>query len=256
LSNKSKIEWLDGGATWNPVTGCTPVSEACTNCYARRMATRLKGRYGYPADEPFRVTLHPERIEEPLHIKKPSRIFVCSMGDIFHDDVPTRFIDDVLEIIGACPQHTFMMLTKRPENIERKLYEQEYDNPLREFGGGDFLPNLWIGVTVENQARANERIPWLLCAEGKPWFPAALKFVSCEPLLGPIDLREAGPHVKTPLGWCIAGAETGPGKRPMDWQWAKDLQEDCHDASVPFFGKKFTDGSPILWRCFPQGAQP
>jgi protein gp37 len=145
------------------------------------MAKRLRGRYGYLADEPFRVTLHPERLDEPLHWKKPQRVFVVSMGDLFHDDVPAEFVEDVFEVMSQCRQHCFLVLTKRPQNIQAKLYEQIGTSP-RLLGGGDFLPNVWVGVTAENQAAADERIPVLLQV------PAAKRFVSCEPLLGPVDL--------------------------------------------------------------------
>jgi protein gp37 len=253
--NTTAIEWSD--KTWNPVTGCTPISEACDHCYAKRMATRLKGRYGYPADEPFRVTEHLDRLAEPSRINKPSRIFVVSMGDLFHEAVRFEFIREVIWQAKVHCQHTYMILTKRPERM-RYFFTEYLDSSwqLRDYP-------IWLGVTAEYQQRADERIPILLD------IPAAVHFVSVEPMLGPVNLASVvlkdgdslGPSLYSNgagagLNWVICGAETGPGKRPMDWQWAKDLQEDCHDAGVPFFGKKFTDGSPILWRCFPQGAQP
>ena len=119
----TKIEWAE--AAWNPVTGCTPVSAGCANCYARRMAQRLRGRCGYPADEPFRVTLRPDRLDEPLHWHKPRRVFVCSMGDLFHPDVPDEFIDQVFAAMALCPQHTFLVLTKRPEGMRQVLADQD-----------------------------------------------------------------------------------------------------------------------------------
>ena len=121
---KSKIEWLQGGRVWNPVTGCTKVSEGCRNCYAFRMSKRLAGRNGYPKDNPFAVTLHPERLEEPLHWKKPQRIFLCSMGDWMHKDVPNEFIDKILDTITACPQHTFLTLTKRPKTLKKTSWRR------------------------------------------------------------------------------------------------------------------------------------
>ncbi len=258
--SKSAIEWTD--YSWNPVTGCTPVSEGCANCYAQHMAQRLKGRYGYPKDDPFRPgTVHEDRMEEPLRWKKPRRVFVCSMGDPFHDAVRTETIDRILEVILACPQHTFMLLTKRPQNIERKLYEITEANPIRELGDNDYIPNLWFGVSVENQAAANERIPELLKT------PAAVRFVSCEPLLGPVDLERylincadcgnrgssayvgqehdlcfhvcpkkgEGPR----LDWVICGGETGPGARPMHPDWVRSLRDQCWEAEVPFFFKSW-----------------
>jgi len=250
--NNTAIEWAE--KTWNPVTGCSPVSEGCEHCYAERMSKRLRGRCGYPEDEPFKVTLHPDRLEQPLKLRKPARIFVCSMGDLFHEDVPTTFIDQMLEIIDHCDQHIFMFLTKRPENIQDKLYGVTDDNPVRYLGGGDYLNNLWLGVTAENQARADERIPILLET------PAVVRFVSCEPLLGPLDISGyykvqnhvnlppeqrkralaeywAGMHRLTKLDWVICGGETGPGARPMHPDWVRSLRDQCQDADVPFFFK-------------------
>jgi len=169
--NKSKIEWTE--VTWNPVTGCTPISPGCENCYAKRMATRLRGRCGYPKDDPFRVTLHPERLNEPLSWKKPRRVFVCSMGDLFHDDVDGGFLCRVFDTIMAAEQHIFLVLTKRPKRM-RDFFKRCIHGTIS---------NLWVGVTVENQEAANKRIPLLLQT------PAAVHFVSCEPLLGPVDLR-------------------------------------------------------------------
>lgn len=179
---KTGIEY--GQVAWNPVTGCTKISAACQNCWAERMAKRMAGRCGYDKDEPFKVTLHPDRLDQPLKWKKPRTVLVSFMGDLFHEDVPTTFIDQVLEIIASCPQHTFIALTKRPENLEHKIYGTTTDNPFRQLGGGDYLANLWLGVTAENQARADERIPILLQT------PAAKRFVSCEPLLSAIDLTK------------------------------------------------------------------
>jgi len=250
----TKIEWCD--FAWNPVTGCTPVSEGCRNCYARRMAYRLRGRCGYPEDEPFAVTLHPDRLDEPLRWRKPKRVFVCSMGDLFHEDVPPAFIDQILDVVSACPQHTFMVLTKRPQNIARKLYEVTEETPIRELGGGDYFPNLWLGATAENQEAAEERIPPLLR------IPAAIHFVSCEPLLGPVDLQRIplaegygylwanpldGIHPKLTsngkrcpgLDWVIVGGETGPGARPMRPEWARAIRDQCLEAGVPFFFKQW-----------------
>lgn len=227
----TKIEWCD--EVWNPITGCTPISEGCQNCYAKRMAKRLRGRFGYP-DFPneFKVTFHPDRLDLPLKWRKPRRVFVNSMGDLFHDDVDTHWIDDVLEVIAACPQHTFMMLTKRPENIDHKLYEITKAHGCRELGGGDYLPNLWLGVTAENQKRADERIPLLLS------IPAAKHFVSVEPMLGPVDLTNWLCPEGDVLDWVIAGPETGPGARTCENWWIQHLTVDCKNAGVAFFDKR------------------
>lgn len=175
--SKTKIEWVinqDGtkGKTWNPVSGCTPISPGCAHCYAKRMAQRLAGRCGYPeAPHEFDVTLHPEKVGDPLRWKKPTRVFVCSMSDLFHHDVPFEFIKDVSRVMRACPQHTFQVLTKRPER-------------MAEFAAaiGIAWPNVWLGVTAEDQEQADQRIPVLL------QIPAAVRFVSIEPLLEPVDL--------------------------------------------------------------------
>lgn len=252
----SKIEWTE--RTWNPITGCTPISEGCQNCYARRMAQRLKGRCGYPAADPFRVTLHKERLGEPYHWRNPSRVFVCSMGDLFHEDVPDKWIMWVINEIYRSP-HTFLMLTKRPKR-------------MCDFFAGytsedwSCFPNLWLGVTCENQPRADERIPLLL------QIPAAVRFVSVEPMLESIDLsawldpdvfccggepeycqgcergswlrekRAYDENGRIMLDWVICGGETGPGARPMQSDWARGLRDQCVGAGVPFFFKKHGDG--------------
>ena len=264
----TKIEWAD--AVWNPITGCTPVSEACENCYAKRMANRLAGRYGYPADDPFRVTFHRERLEDPLKWKKPRRIFVLSMGDIFHSDVPFYLTNEIFEVMRKAsnmPGHIFMVLTKRPQRMA------EFIELLKRNKGPDFvrwpLPNVWLGVTAENQARADERIHQLL------QIPAAVRFVSIEPMLGPVDLREFlkleicprciggiktrqaegwprcnrcgfqgasmsslwPEHASVHQRWVICGGETGPGARPMHPDWVRSLRDQCQAAVVPFFFK-------------------
>jgi len=175
--NMSRIEWTE--VTWNPVTGCTPISPGCENCYAKRLATRLKGRCGYPEDEPFRVTMHPDRLSEPLSWKKPRHVFVCSMGDLFHDDVEEGFLCRVFDTIMAAEQHTFLVLTKRPKRM-RDFFKRCIHGTWN---------NLWIGVTAENQKTADERIPILL------QIPAVVRFVSCEPLLGPVNLELYLPYV-------------------------------------------------------------
>ena len=257
---KTKIEWTE--YSWNPVTGCTPISEGCQNCYARRMAKRLAGRCGYPADDPFRVTLHPERLGEPLRWRKPSRVFVCSMGDLFHPDVQPIWLSMIFNVIRECPQHTFMVLTKRPEIALEHLGNAM----LQPYFG---LPNLWIGVTAENQQRADERIPILLQT------PAAVRFISIEPCLGPVDLSyylPKNPKKNCPenilpyynshgLNWVICGSETGPLARPMKEEWVKNIKDQCVGADVPFFYKqKIVNGQKVAlpelegkqWAEFPE----
>jgi len=225
----TKIEWTD--ETWNPITGCTPISEGCQNCYAKRMAKRLKGRYGYPDIGPFDVVYHKNRLTRSLSWKKPRRIFVCSMGDLFHMDVRTNWIYDIFYLMAHLPQHTFIILTKRPERmsyfISKVLDKDEW--PLK---------NVWLGVTAENQKRADERIPFLLK------IPAAVRFVSIEPILSFIDLtiyevnKGKESNFLRNLDWVICGGETGPGARPMKIEWARSLRDQCRLAGVPFFFKK------------------
>jgi len=266
---KTKIEWATH--SWNPVTGCTPVSEGCQNCYAQRMANRLRGRCGYPADDPFRVTLHPERLGEPLRWRKPSRVFVCSMGDLFHPDVQPIWLSMIFNVIRECPQHTFMVLTKRPEIALEHLGNAM----LQPYFG---LPNLWIGVTAENQQRADERIPILL------QIPAAVRFISVEPMLGPIRLQRdwlmcpggaeyghgmsltrvhaGGCCDRHPrIHWVICGSESGPNHRKTKIEWIRDLREQCISANVPFFLKqmeingrmvKMPELDGKIWAQFPE----
>ena len=350
----TKIQWAT--KVWNPVTGCTKVSEGCRNCYAERMANRLRGRCGYPADDPFQVTLHPEKLNEPLKWRKPSRIFVCSMGDLFHPDIPDEYISKVWDAMWAAQQHIFLILTKRPERMLAFIRENAYakhfgweDNERVPFKPGDLIhiddlwmrdmcgwtasgkcdcnggyicdypadehsgqcehgnrfclsrecpiacdnppkevlkendlegqyeidkegysidcewmqlhtrpkdayaDNVWLGVTAENQEMADLRIPILL------QIPAAVRFVSVEPLLGPVDLRHiqtseveidslTGDHgVVRPLAgrsdnklsWVIVGGESGPNARPMHPDWVRSLREQCQAAGVPYFFKQW-----------------
>ncbi len=244
----TNIEWVknpDGtkGETWNVVTGCTKISTGCRNCYAERMARRLAGRYGYPeAPNHFDVTLHPDKLEQPLKWKKPRMVFVCSMGDLFHDDVEEEIISYIFDVIAKTPQHTYQILTKRPEAME--WFVSSYARYIQGFPPD----NIWFGVSVENQEAADERIPWLLRT------PAAVHFISAEPLLGPIDLTRFQPFCRKLDGfrsargilggtvdWVIVGGETGPGAREMKTEWAYSLYQQCQQANVPFFFKRQGD---------------
>lgn len=255
--------------TWNPVTGCSPVSEGCRNCWARRMAKRLAGRCGYPGGDGFAPTLHEDRLNEPLKRRKPEVYFACGMGDLFHDDVERTWLLGVWDVMRRCPQHAFMILTKRPECVYEDFRYILSDDPLR---------NVWLGVSVEDQATANERIPWLLRT------PAAHRFVSYEPALGPVDLDQytcgnclrsfrrfdsmkalkvkcphcehcdehAGPNI-VPWLWSspsaryveswpridlvIAGGETGPGARPAHPDWFRSVRDQCAAAGVAYHFK-------------------
>lgn len=234
----TKIEWCD--ETWNPITGCTKLSEGCENCYAEKMAKRLKGRYGYDIEKPFEVTFHPDKLKEPFRWATPRRIFVCSMGDIFHGEVRVEWIDEVLKVISQCSHHTFMVLTKRPGNIYDKLYGEI---PFRFFGHNGSMSNLWIGVTGENQNRVDERMKDF---DKMGDFP---RFISIEPMIGSVDLRNYLEVDRVPgggwfrsdwrpvLDWVIVGGETGPRARPMNPEWVRLVRDQCVAAGVPFFFK-------------------
>lgn len=250
----SRIEWTE--ATWNPVTGCTPISEGCEHCYAKRMATRLRGRYGYPEDGPFRVTAHPDKLDEPTGWLQPKIIFVCSMGDLFHPDVKDEWISSIFETMFWNTHHRFLVLTKRPERMLEIVRRIEAGSACRYLYGDESgaelmcrpfdteFSNVWLGVTAENQRRADERIPVLL------EIPAARRFVSIEPMLGPVDLHRAfgteGPRQTyiEQLDWVICGGETGPGARPVHPDWVRSLRDQCQMAETPFFFKSWGDWYP------------
>ena len=238
--NTTKIEWAD--AVWNPVTGCTKVSEGCRHCYAEGIAKRFWGERKFTD-----VQCHEDRLDAPLHWRKPRRVFVNSMSDLFHPAVPFEFIDMVFATMAWMQEHTFMILTKRPAQMVKYFAEvgRAHLAPL---------PNVWLGVTVENQQAADERIPYLLRT------PAAVRFVSVEPMLGEVNLD---PYMQHPpftegykmtwgysewrgLDWVICGGETGPGARLMDLDWARSLRDQCQAAEVPFFFKRV--GSAYQWR--------
>lgn len=213
MPKQSAIEWTNW--TWNPVTGCTKVSQGCKHCYAERMAKRLKAMGSPRYTNGFRVTLHEDLIELPRRWKNPRLVFVNSMSDLFHEDVPEDFIQRVFEVMKDCPQHTFQVLTKRTAR-------------LRELGPRlPWATNIWMGVSVEDD-RVLDRI------EDLRETPALVRFLSCEPLIGPlVDLNLEGIH------WLIAGGESGPKSRPMDGDWVRDLRDQCVRAKVAFFFKQW-----------------
>lgn len=314
MGDKSSIEWTD--ATWNPIVGCSIVSPGCTNCYAMGIAHRFREMYqgrawsGKPAGGLTKsvngkavwtgmLGLAPDHIiTAPLRWKRPRRIFVNSMGDLFHEDVPDAWIDRVFAVMALCPQHTFQILTKRAkrmrEYMARVLGATEFprgfrcppwpnllnrverdwikENPnymkdirpllmrnIRVLADGP-LPNVWLGVSCEDQRRADERVPDLLAT------PAAVRFVSAEPLLGPIDftmlhhdgvvnidalngshgISTKAPSVK--LDWIIAGGESGPGARPMHPDWVRAIRDQCAAAGTAFFFKQW--GEHLPWHQF------
>lgn len=243
---KTTIEWAD--EVWNPVTGCTKVSEGCRNCYAERIAGRFWGERKFTD-----VRMHEERLGDPARWKKPRRVFVNSMSDLFHKDVPVDFIANVFAVMEIENRHTYMVLTKRPDRMLEVLTSEEFWNEYRECIDvltersftGYYYPqnNVWLGVSVENQKSADERIPLLLQT------PAEVRFVSCEPLIGPVKLAEylpvydptqhyARPDHQDKLDWVIAGGESGPGARPCHPDWARGLRDVCTLAQVPFFFKQ------------------
>ncbi len=216
----SKIEWTE--ETWNPVTGCTKISDGCRNCYAEKMAKRLKAMGQANYANGFEVTTHPHTLEIPLHWRKPREVFVCSMSDPFHKDVPFMFIDKVMQTIKATKQHTYFMLTKRPARMALYMAARR-----------PWLGNLWLGTTVENQKAANERIPYLVqCADAR-------LFLSMEPLLGGVKFSSLNG-----IDGVIVGGESGPGARPMDPVWVKSIRDQCAAAGVPFFMKQMSGRTP------------
>lgn len=213
MAQASSIEWTE--ATWNPVTGCTKISPGCKNCYAERMAKRLQAMGQPRYRNGFKLTLQPDAIEAPLRWKRPRMIFVNSMSDLFHERVPDEFIAQCFAVMAKASRHTFQVLTKRPERVA------EIASAL------DWPKNIWMGVSVEN-ADYIHRIGFLRDV------PAAIRFLSLEPLLGPVaELPLDGIH------WVIVGGESGPHARPMDPKWVFQIRDRCLDNGVPFFFKQW-----------------
>lgn len=213
MSANSHIEWTE--ATWNPVTGCTKISPGCKNCYAERLALRLKAMGSHRYKRGFRVTLHDDVLNLPRTWKAPRRIFVNSMSDLFHPDVPLWFIRRVFDTMSDCPQHTFQILTKRSDRLQKLSVKLPWPK------------NIWIGVSVED-SRVFYRIDDLRKVS------ATVRFLSCEPLIGSladVDLR--GIH------WVIAGGESGPHSRPMNVEWVREILRACRRSKVPFFFKQW-----------------
>ena len=213
MATISKIEWTE--MTWNPVTGCTRISEGCRHCYAERMAKRLKAMGNRRYVNGFKVTLHDDLVDLPRRQRAPRVIFVNSMSDLFHEQVPEDFIRRVFDTMTACPQHTFQVLTKRSERLRELAPRLNWPRQV------------WIGVSVEDR-RVLHRIDDLRAV------PAEIRFLSCEPLLGPLD--------RLPLkgiSWVIVGGESGPGARPMEKAWVDSIRRQCRDSGTPFFFKQW-----------------
>lgn len=214
MSEHSTIEWTN--ASWNPSTGCTKVSPGCTHCYAERFAERWRGIPGHPYEQGFDIRLWPERLLMPLTWKKPLLIFVNSMSDLMHEEIPTDFIMQVFEVMGKAHWHQFQLLTKRPHRMV------EISNLL-----GHWPTNVWAGVSVESNA-------WKWRVDLLKQVKAPVRFLSCEPLIGPLnELSLDGIH------WCIVGGESGARCRPMQIEWVRDIRDQCIKDSVPFFFKQW-----------------
>lgn len=218
MGDNTGIEWTD--ATWNPVTGCTKISAGCKNCYAEKMAERLQkmGQANYK--DGFKLTLQPHMLEIPKRWTRARKIFVNSMSDLFHRDVPDDYIKQVFDVMRACPQHVFQVLTKRSKRLV------EYSNSNR---GGLHAPNVWIGVSVENEEQT-ERIEHLNDAH------CFLKFISAEPLLGHLNLS---PVQLKWIDWVIVGGESGPNHRPIQPEWVRDIRDTCTLSDTAFFFKQW-----------------
>lgn len=276
MADSTSIEWTD--STWNPVTGCTKVSPGCDNCYAETFAERWRGTAGHHFENGFDITLRPDRLRLPMTWRTPRRVFLNSMSDLFHTDIPDHYIAQVFAVMALTPQHTYQVLTKRHGRMKTLLSSPAFWHLVAEQGrehfigcqqdwlavgamlGGDPLPNVWLGVSVEDQKWADIRIPALLGT------PAAVRFLSCEPLLGPVDLKRAVITMGSERGhgltasfvhtggccerglhgidWVIAGGESGPRARPMHPQWARHLRDQCAWAGVPFFLKQWGEFAP------------
>ncbi len=277
MAEHSLIEWTD--ATWNPITGCSVVSPGCTNCYAMKLAGgRLRhqpSRAGLTLATKAgpvwngQVRLNEAELLKPLSWRRPRKIFVCAHGDLFHESVPDAWIDRVFAVMALCPEHTFQVLTKRSarmraystnkDTVRRIIHEAfrqdceagAWMSADHEIAGEPVLPlpNIWLGVSAEDQDRANERVRDLIAT------PAAVRFISAEPLLGPLDLCTAGMKINGKLdllsgerrfiGWVIVGGESGPGARPMHPDWARQIRDDCGAAGVPFFFKQWGACKPM-----------
>jgi protein gp37 len=222
MGDATAIEWTD--ATWNPVTGCTKISIGCDNCYAARFSERFRGVPGHPFESGFDLTLRPERLAQPLGWKQPRMIFVNSMSDLFHKDIPKAHISTVFDAMEAADWHVYRVLTKRSSLLQKFLDDR--------YGAHRAPPHIWFGVSVEN-AQATSRIAHLQKAN------AGVRFLSMEPLIAPVDkLCLDG------IDWVIVGGESGPRARPMKREWVIDIRNQCVDARVAFFFKQWGGRSP------------
>jgi protein gp37 len=222
MADQTAIEWTD--ATWNPVTGCTKISPGCDNCYAERFSERFRGVAGHPFESGFDLTLRPERVEQPLSWKRPRMIFVNSMSDLFHKEIPVALIDRVFDTMEQADWHVFQVLTKR-SSLMRRYVNQRYR-------GASSPTHIWLGVSVEDHGRIS-RVKHLQETN------ASVRFLSVEPMLGPIgeiDLHD--------IHWVIAGGESGPNARPIEERWVCELRNQCRSNRVAFFFKQWGGKTP------------
>jgi protein gp37 len=259
VSDKSAIEWTD--ATWNPVTGCTKVSPGCDHCYAETFAERWRGVPGHYFEDGFDVRLRSDKLDLPLRWQKPRKVFVNSMSDLFHPDVPDDYVARVFAVMALAPQHAFQVLTKRHGRMRSLLNNRDWwagpvakaaaaldmhDQPTSYTPPGrsgyvvPVLRNCWLGVSVEDQKRAELRVPALLGT------PAVIRWISAEPLLGPVDLsrwlRDEDDAQR--LNWVVVGGESGRNARPIDPEWVRHLRDQCGVLGVPFLFKQWGGRSP------------
>jgi protein gp37 len=218
MADRSAIEWTE--ATWNPVTGCSKVSPGCAHCYAETFAERWRGVPGHPYEQGFDLKLWPKRLDVPLKWKRPRVVFVNSMSDLFHEDIPDDYVRRVFDVMVRADWHVFQVLTKR----EDRMAALAPDLP--------WPPNVWMGVTIENRRFVKR-------ADRLREVPAAVRFISAEPLLGPLEGLDLGE-----IHWLIAGGESGPGHRRVDADWIRDLRDRCGDEGVAFFFKQWGGRTP------------
>lgn len=226
MGKESNIEWTD--ATWNPVRGCTKISPGCKNCYAETFAERWRGIPGHPFEQGFDLKLVPHKLNEPKKWKEPKKIFVNSMSDLFHKDIPFEYIQQVFEVMRETPHHIYQVLTKRPE-IMRQFCQEFYPEPLQ---------NVWLGTSVENST-------YVLRADCLKNIPAAVRFLSIEPLLGEIDFIDL-----KGIDWVIVGGESGPKARPMHPDWVRKIRDLCVESDTAFFFKQWGE-----WVCANQDSE-
>lgn len=270
MGDRTAISWTE--ATWNPVTGCDEVSPGCDRCYAKTLAERFRGTPGHYYENGFDVVLRPDKLDQPLRWARPRQVFVNSMSDLFHKQVPDEYIVAVFAVMALASAHTFQLLTKRHGRMRSFLSSPTFADDVRyrrsamaHDRGQEVdrdapawpLPNVWVGVSVEDQLRADLRIPALRET------PAAVRFLSCEPLLGPVQLCSCAGAASEPqrhpflindtcalhgdhhVDWVIAGGESGHGARPMHPAWARALRDQCETAQVAFHFKQWGQFTPV-----------